>query len=139
MRWRLLALGDAEAGGSEGSPGPFNMGLDEALLASAVATGTPSLRFYTWAGPWLSVGYAQSFDESRLPALDAAGVGFVRRVTGGKAVLHGADLTYAVAAPDGVLPDGVRDAELIKLLAGWRVNLASIAQEGEPVSVDAVA
>ena len=37
------------------------------------------------------------------------------------------------------LPDGVRDAELTKLLAVWRSSIAAIAQEGEPVSVDAVA
>jgi lipoate-protein ligase A len=111
VRWRLLALCESgsEAGGGD-LPGPLNMGLDEVLLRGAVATGVPCLRFYTWDGPWLSVGYAQPFDASRLPALAAAGVGFVRRVTGGKAVLHGSDLTYSVAAPNGVLPDGVRES-----------------------------
>jgi lipoate-protein ligase A len=84
------------------------MGVDEALFATARATGIPSLRFYGWTGPWLSLGYAQTLADDHLARLAEAGVGCVRRVTGGRAVLHGADLTYAIAAPEGVLPPGVR-------------------------------
>jgi len=97
--WRLLI--DAEAGG------PWNMGVDEALLASAIASGRATLRFYQWRGPWLSLGYGQRLSASQLAACAAQGVGVVRRVTGGSAVLHGADLTYAVAAPEGLLPSGL--------------------------------
>ena len=50
--WRLLCDGPAV--------GPWNMGVDEALLASAAA-GLASLRFYGGSGPWLSLGYAQGF------------------------------------------------------------------------------
>ena len=88
--------------------GPWNMGVDEALLASAVECGRPTLRLYRWKGPWLSLGYGQRLGVERLAACDAAGVGVVRRATGGKAVLHGGDLTYAVAAPEEVLPPGLR-------------------------------
>ncbi len=98
--WRLLVDGD--------SSGPFNMGVDEALLQAAIQEGTASLRFYGWTGPWLSLGYAQPLDPEQARRLEAAGVGWVRRVTGGRAVLHGADLTYAIAAPEDVLPAGVR-------------------------------
>lgn len=97
--WRLLVDGPAA--------GPWNMGVDEALLASA-AGGAPALRFYAWRGPWLSLGYAQRLAPERRAACEAAGVGIVRRSTGGGAVLHGADLTYAVAAPEALLPDGLR-------------------------------
>jgi lipoate-protein ligase A len=83
------------------------MGVDEALLASAVRTGRPSLRFYRWQGPWLSLGYGQVFDRERIEACGRAGVGVVRRVTGGRAVLHGSDLTYALAAREGQLPAGL--------------------------------
>lgn len=100
--WRLLSHPSAS--------GPFNMGADEALLETAISSGTPSLRFYAWSGPWLSVGYAQPLPPDRVQRLEEAGVGFVRRVTGGRAVLHGADLTYSIAAPEGVLPPGVRDS-----------------------------
>lgn len=98
-RWRLLEHGAAH--------GAFNMGVDEALLASAVA-GIATLRFYRWDGPWLSLGYAQKLDSRRLAACEAAGVGIVRRVSGGRAVLHGCDLTYCVAAPEAALPEGLR-------------------------------
>lgn len=129
--WRLLVFEGPEdhrgpACPGAPFPGPFNMGVDEALLASAIASGVPSLRFYTWDGPWLSLGYAQPFDTPRRQGLEAAGVGVVRRVTGGRAVLHGADLTYSVAAPEGVLPDGVRESY------GWIADalLAALADLG---------
>jgi len=83
------------------------MGVDEALLASAVRTGCPTLRFYRWQGPWLSLGYGQVFDRARVEVCGRAGVGVVRRVTGGRAVLHGSDLTYALAAREDQLPPGV--------------------------------
>ncbi len=83
------------------------MGVDEALLASAVRTGRPSLRFYRWQGPWLSLGYGQVLDRERVADCSRAGVGVVRRVTGGRAVLHGSDLTYALAAREGQLPPGL--------------------------------
>jgi len=95
-RWRLIV--------HEASHGAWNMGVDEALLASAVRTGRPALRFYRWQGPWLSLGYGQIFDRGRIEACGRAGVGVVRRVTGGRAVLHGSDLTYALAAREGQLP-----------------------------------
>ena len=61
------------------------MGVDEALLSSAILAGTPSLRFYGWTGPWLSLGYAQPLEPAQVRQLEAAGVGWVRRVTGGRA------------------------------------------------------
>lgn len=112
MAWRLLTGPEPSRTGALTGPfdGPFNMGVDEALLLTAVETGTPTLRFYTWQGPWLSVGYAQRVGAAERARLSAAGVGLVRRVTGGRAVLHGQDLTYAIAAPEGVLPEGVRES-----------------------------
>jgi lipoate-protein ligase A len=84
------------------------MGVDEALLRSASAGGIPALRFYRWRGPWLSLGYAQADDPARDARCAGAGVGVVRRCTGGRAVLHGSDLTYALAAPASALPAGLR-------------------------------
>ncbi len=99
--WRLIQ----HAAGT----GPFNMGIDEALLRSASERGVATLRLYTWAGPWLSLGYAQRhLERERLGACEKAGVGIVRRSTGGRAVLHGRDLTYCVAAPEGMLRPGLR-------------------------------
>ncbi len=96
------------------------MGLDEALLRSACA-GTVTLRLYTWAGPWLSLGYGQSAKAVRLERCRAAGVGLVRRATGGAAVLHGSDLTYTVAAPANELPPGL--AGTYRLVSGVLVEV----------------
>jgi lipoate-protein ligase A len=112
--WRLLRDGSAH--------GAFNMGVDEALLASAVE-GIATLRFYGWEGPWLSLGYSQRLDPQRIATCADLGVGIVRRVTGGGAVLHGGDLTYSVAAPEAVLPPGLRGSYRVvadALIAGLR-------------------
>jgi lipoate-protein ligase A len=73
------------------------MSVDEALLVRAAA-GPPTLRLYTWTTPSVSLGYRQPEPEWR-ESPDALGVALVRRVTGGGAVLHAGDLTYAVVAP----------------------------------------
>lgn len=87
------------------------MGLDEALLHTAASKGIATLRLYTWQGPWLSLGYAQRhFADERIAECERAGVGVVRRTTGGRAVLHGSDLTYSIAAPESMLRPGLRNS-----------------------------
>lgn len=89
--WRLL---DTGAG-----PGAWNMAVDEAILeAHRAGLAPPTLRVYRWARPTLSLGYAQGLDGIDAEALRAEGVDLVRRPTGGRAVLHAGDLTYAVVA-----------------------------------------
>lgn len=109
------------------------MAVDEALLRSAVAGAPPALRFYRWDGPWLSLGLAQRLDPARRAACRGARVGIVRRATGGRAVLHGADLTYAVAARAGELPAGLQ-ATYALLGEGLRKGLAllGVAVEAAP-------
>jgi len=75
----------------------WNMSVDEALLLEAGSAG-PVLRVYTWRAPALSLGYRQAAPDW-LERCDELGVEVVRRVTGGGAVLHARDLTYAVIAP----------------------------------------
>lgn len=71
------------------------MALDRALLAECGAP--PTLRLYRW-NPWtLSLGYFQKESEFDLDALRAQGYGVVRRPTGGSAVFHAEELTFAVA------------------------------------------
>lgn len=91
--WRLLL--------SAPSDGAMNMAIDEAIL-HAVATGKapPTLRFYAWEPPCLSLGRAQKASDVDMHALTAAGFGLVRRPTGGKAILHIDELTYSVVAPE---------------------------------------
>jgi lipoate-protein ligase A len=94
--WRLLV--DAPAGGA------WNMAVDEVLL-DRVATGAaaPTLRFYQWTPPCLSLGYFQPIDVVDFDGCRALGVEVVRRPTGGRAILHDRELTYSVALPASVL------------------------------------
>jgi lipoate-protein ligase A len=82
------------------------MAVDEALLRSRLAgAGPPTVRFFAWAPPTLSLGYGQRLDARiDVEAAAALGIGLVRRPTGGSAILHeGPDLelTYSVAARAG--------------------------------------
>jgi lipoyl(octanoyl) transferase len=77
-----------------------NMAKDAWCLERSRRTGRPALRLYAWERLTLSVGRSQRIGrEIDVAACRAAGVPLVRRITGGRAVLHGSDLTYAVTAP----------------------------------------
>jgi lipoate-protein ligase A len=79
--------------------GPHNMAADEALLETAL-NGVASFRCYTWSEPTLSLGYFQpaaAHDQDRL----LSQLPFVRRPTGGGAIVHHFELTYALALPAG--------------------------------------
>ncbi|RHW38487.1 lipoate--protein ligase family protein [Lysinibacillus yapensis] len=76
----------------------YNMALDEALL-DLHSTGEipPVIRFYEWNPATLSIGYFQrAHRDIDFEALNAQNLGFVRRPTGGRAVLHEHELTYSV-------------------------------------------
>ena len=91
-RWRLLLSPLAD--------GATNMAVDEAiLLAVAEGTAPPTLRFFGWEPPCLSLGYAQPAADVDLDRLRARGWDLVRRPTGGRAILHTDELTYSVVAP----------------------------------------
>src|ERR1700682_806229 len=96
--WRLLL--DPPASGA------WNMAVDEVLL-DGVANGNapPTLRFYGWAPPCLSLGYFQAFEVVDVAGCQSLGVDVVRRPTGGRAILHDRELTYSVALPLRLLGD----------------------------------
>ncbi len=76
------------------------MALDEALLLAASEEGfTPTLRFFSWDRPSLSIGSFQKAQELDLSKVKETGVPLVRRPTGGRAVLHDAELTYSITCP----------------------------------------
>ncbi len=93
--WRWLV--------TERLPARQNMAIDEAVL-EAVAEGAvpPTLRLYSWTPPAVSIGYFQTLDAvvDRV-ACEREGVDIVRRMTGGGAVLHDAEITYSVIVPVG--------------------------------------
>jgi len=101
--WRLIRSGFL--GGAE------NMAVDEALL-EAVARGLsgPVLRIYRWSPSTVTLGYSQrGSDVVNLEACRDLGLDVVRRCTGGRAVLHEHEVTYAVISPDrsGIFPGGI--------------------------------
>lgn len=106
--WRLII---------EESPrsGAANMALDEAI-AEAAADGAvpPSLRFYRWHLPTVSLGRHQKAADVDEAQLATRGYDLVRRTTGGRAILHSDELTYSVAGPvtDPLMAGGVMDAYL---------------------------
>jgi len=90
--WRLVRTGPL--------PGALNMALDEALLNSVAAGHShPVLRLYRWDPPAVSLGYFQRGPRVvNLEYCQATGIDVVRRMTGGRAVLHDREVTYAVIA-----------------------------------------
>lgn len=89
-RWRLLDTGRAD--------GSWNLALDEALFRLADRGRlVPTIRFYGWSPPALSVGYFQRWEKEIDPAAcRRRGIAVYRRVTGGRAVYHGSETTYSV-------------------------------------------
>src|SRR6266478_6073217 len=79
-------------------PGDYLMALDEALLESVIAGGKPVVRFYMWRSATLSLGVNQPVGEVDPQECERRGFGLVRRLTGGRAVLHQHELTYSVIA-----------------------------------------
>jgi lipoate-protein ligase A len=91
--WRLLMDSPADAA--------RNMAVDESILRAADAAPehtAPTLRFYAWQPPAVSIGYAQSASEFDVAGLQQQGRGFVRRLTGGGALFHHEEFTFSWVA-----------------------------------------
>lgn len=110
--WRLIRSGVMT--------GAENMALDEALLESVAQGSTgPVLRLYRWNPPTVTLGYAQRGRGAvNLAACRELGFDVVRRVTGGRAVLHDREVTYAVISRErsDPFPGGI--LENYKVIAG---------------------
>lgn len=108
--------------------GATAMAVDEWLLEHALQTGRAALRFYIWPTATLSLGYFQpQAVREAVPGL--AELPWTRRASGGAALVHDRELTYALALPPGEAwqPRGVswtcRMHYLIRdSLANWRIN-----------------
>lgn len=116
----------------------FNMALDEALLTlhSRGEIG-PVLRFYEWSPATLSIGYFQRIEKDiDMEKVKELGLGFVRRPTGGRGVLHEHELTYSVIVSENYpsMPETVTEAYRVisgGLLEGFR-NLGLQAEFSIP-------
>jgi lipoate-protein ligase A len=104
------------------------MAADEALLETA-ARGIASLRFYAWSPATLSLGYFQPHSE-RLSDPLLAGLPWVRRPSGGGALVHHHEVTYALALPPGP-PWQLRHRPWVRRMHG--IIATALAQLGAPV------
>ncbi len=97
MEWRILPFNSYT--------GAENMAIDEAVFeAQEKKKSPPTIRFYTWKKPCLSLGYFQkAFKELDLNQVKKKSIDVVKRMTGGRVVLHIDELTYSVSATVSLL------------------------------------
>ncbi len=112
-----LLIDDVPAGGAR------NMAVDEFLLNRVEKNGgAPVLRLYSFSPPAITLGYHQAAAKAiDLEAATADGLDVVRRITGGRALLHDGELTYSVTAPVGP-PFGQGLADTFLVIAGVIVS-----------------
>jgi len=103
------------------APGAWNMAVDEALWESSGSTGRCCFRLYRWAEPTLSLGYFQTYDD-RQQHLPSRSCAVVRRISGGGAIVHDAELTYSVVVPIRY-PAATRRQQLYEAVHGTIVEV----------------
>ncbi len=103
--WRLLPY--------QVKNGFNNMAVDEAILQIHSQGKTPpTLRFYGWKPPALSLGYFQSLEEKvDRESCRTRGIDVVRRLTGGRAILHDQELTYSLTVREEL---NLLDSSIVK-------------------------
>jgi lipoate-protein ligase A len=132
--WRLLV--------TEPTDGATNMAIDEALsLGRRADTSPPTLRFFGWDPPTVSLGFGQPLGRDvDMNACRQLGVGIVRRPTGGSAIYHDGperELTYSVVASSEDLSGIAGLLETYHWIG--RALLAGLRSLGAPAEMIAVA
>lgn len=110
-----------------------NMAIDEAI-AIAFSSGKvpPTLRLYQWARPGFSIGTFQKLDPGWLDHLNRLNVAIVRRITGGRGLLHHREITYSVVAStkDLLFSSGIKGT-FQSIAGGLLAGLQEIGTEGK--------
>jgi len=122
--WRLIDSGLCDAF--------YNMALDEAI-ATEVRRGAvpPTLRLYGWGRPSLTLGCFQKASDIDIEYCRFQDIPVVRRPTGGRAILHGDELTYSFSAKTDRAPfshgllDSYRSISIAFSLAFKKIGLAA--------------
>ncbi|GIW99406.1 MAG: lipoate--protein ligase [Pirellulaceae bacterium] len=119
--------------------GVQNMAVDDTMLEHAARQGEVMLRVYRWEVPTLSLGYFQRIQEREThgPSLTLP---CVRRATGGGAIVHHYDWTYAVALPQSILTERVGASQQLyhavhEAVTEWLATMgiaAATVGEGSP-------
>jgi lipoate-protein ligase A len=137
--WRLLY--------TPPSSGAWNMAVDESILEHIYrGEALPTLRLYSWDPPCLSLGHAQPFADVDMERVNANGCEVVRRLTGGRAILHTDELTYSVtgSVTDPILSGSIlesynRIAQALLYAVrelGLPVEMKEHALAGEPATLN---
>ncbi|SDX13280.1 biotin/lipoate A/B protein ligase family protein [Paenibacillus sp. CF384] len=124
-----------------------NMAIDEAIVvAHERGLVPPTVRFYGWSPATLSIGcFQKAAEEVDFDALHKHGLGFVRRATGGRAVLHDQELTYSLIVSENYpgIPSSVVEAYRVLsmgLLFGFRkLGLAANMSGMDDLEADVLA
>jgi lipoate-protein ligase A len=129
--------------------GSWNMAADRCLL-EWVSRGPSRLVFrtYAWERPTLSLGRSEPYPDGwDVGAIERAGIEVVRRPTGGNAVLHTEEVTFALAAsipgPWGLTPRGFAGTTAVALsralsacgVSGSRVEDSPAPRTGAPAAL----
>lgn len=96
MKWRFLDTGHNNAF--------YNMAVDEALMQ---LSNIPTIRFYGWKPAAVSFGYFQNIKEVNADYCKKNNVDIIRRISGGRAVLHDKELTYSITINKELTPDSI--------------------------------
>lgn len=123
--WRLLITPPLD--------GATNMAIDEAILhAVAAGESLPTLRFFQWQPPAISLGYNQHWSEIDVAAIERLNYTWTRRATGGRAILHIDEATYSLIIPqsDPRIEGGI--------MASYRVLSTGLLQGLKKLGVEAV-
>jgi lipoate-protein ligase A len=126
--WRLLD----EVGRARDASAQMRADVD--LLEAVALGGPPTLRLYTFATPALTLGRFQPHEDVDEDACARLDVDVARRPTGGQALLHGGDLTYAVAMPQRRGREGSVERTYTWLAAGIIAGLARLGVEANVAS-----
>ena len=110
--WRFLDTGFLT--------GYENMAIDEAIFISCQGEKSPpTIRIYGWTPPAVSLGYFQKGENAvDLEACKRRGVDVVRRLSGGRSVLHHRELTYSIICRETTPPLGSSVLETYKTISG---------------------
>jgi len=126
--WRIIDSGPAGAA--------WNMALDEALALQVRSGLSPTtLRLYCWDRPAISLGCFQKSSDIDAEFCRDRGIPIVRRPTGGRAILHGKELTYCFSAATGIGPfsKGLLDSYK-KISAAFQTAFNKIGVQNEPLT-----
>jgi len=123
--WRFIDTGPCSAA--------FNMALDEAIAVSVrKELAPPTLRLYGWEIPSVSIGCFQKISDVDIGYCTEKNIPIVRRPTGGRAILHGSEITYSfsVKTTSGLFSTGLLDSyKKISKALGLSLTKIGISQE----------